>query len=694
MYYNRFVVDQMAEGTPIPVMEDTSNDIGEQFEEETREFLRKVGFNHVKGGRTFNIAPEGKSNQIDACGLIGNALVVIECTAAGRHISRDEDAKISQASDKFKVVLDNYKRVPEYKDCTYFRFVFATKNIDLKERNFEKLKDKRIYHLDAQTIWYYSDLFLKIGKYAGYNFLADIKLRPTKADSFKTNAYVVEFHLKREKVNAYLFYADPKELLKFAYVARRWRGDEEFYQRGIEASRLDSIKDFIEAGGIFPTNIVISIRRPFNFTPYNKKRSNNIQDGFLEIENYYDSCWIIDGQHRLYSFANANSGNFMVPCIAFGGASPATERSFFLKINEEQRPVQPDLIWDLRGQIDKECETREGLISNLVRMLDYDTRSIFYNTVYIPLKGTKEGKSINMAAFCNGIKNSGITSINLPNSVGGDNYLVEDQGRRKGRLFISFTNYFKGISDLVSDPSLDYLREFLFGNAGVPILLYLFEPIVSHKLKRKIGVPTYGELRPYSEIIIGYLRDNYDQQRLREKRSETASEGGRKLFAKEIGRKIREILKDSNFWPNMETVELEDQAKKVEKLLRDLIKQKLSGNEAHDWLKEVPSDVVDKAKKSQKSEGRGIPLEEYFGAGEEYKIIEHKWNLFEKVFIGRRRFHTTDDLKQGFYYLGLVRNPEVHNRQPASDYTDIRIIESYIDKLQNSLDEAGIEIDD
>ena len=55
-------------------------DYGKEFEEEVKTFLKEtLQLSDVKGGPDFHIAPEGKSNQIDACGRYKDILFVFEC---------------------------------------------------------------------------------------------------------------------------------------------------------------------------------------------------------------------------------------------------------------------------------------------------------------------------------------------------------------------------------------------------------------------------------------------------------------------------------------------------------------------------------------------------------------------------------------------------------------------------------------
>ena len=52
--------------------------------------------------------------------------------------------------------------------------------------------------------------------------------------------------------------------------------------------------------------------------------------------------------------------------------------SLILEINREQKPIQPDLIWDLEGQ--SYPQSIRGVISNIVRKLNF--REPFLDKIY------------------------------------------------------------------------------------------------------------------------------------------------------------------------------------------------------------------------------------------------------------------------------------------------------------------------
>ncbi len=140
-------------------------DFGKEFEEEVKIFLEeKLGFVDVKGGPGFHIGGEGEKNQIDACGRYGEILFVFECKASGRRTKRSLRQDILATQERARIVLDNYKSIPEYAGCRYVKFIFITKKIEIPETEKDLFKGTYVWYADDNLLEYYSDLHEKIGE--------------------------------------------------------------------------------------------------------------------------------------------------------------------------------------------------------------------------------------------------------------------------------------------------------------------------------------------------------------------------------------------------------------------------------------------------------------------------------------------------------------------------------------------------
>ena len=152
-------------------MQDKSS---KDFEEKVREFLSTFGFQDVSGGPTFKIG--GK--QIDACGGIGETLLVVDATTTKSNIP----SKIINLRGN----IDVYKRMDVQKDGMpleqYKKYkevmpVVATKSlVDDKIRERAKESDIHVQLWDKQFFQYYDALKNLIKSYAKYQLYGELGL--------------------------------------------------------------------------------------------------------------------------------------------------------------------------------------------------------------------------------------------------------------------------------------------------------------------------------------------------------------------------------------------------------------------------------------------------------------------------------------------------------------------------------------
>ncbi|MEM3227940.1 MAG: DGQHR domain-containing protein [Candidatus Micrarchaeaceae archaeon] len=670
-------------------------DPSQLFQDEMKTFLQTIGCTNIHGGAhsNFNIAPKGQSNQIDVCGRFGKTLFIVECTASRRRLSGTTDlrSKIVEWIGKIRIAEGAYRGIQEYSDCDNIVPIFATKKYTLTESNKNLLASgvsgKKIIHVDENFLEYYDDVIDKIGNYAVFNILYEFGIRPSMeekliADAIKTNI---------KGFTCYLFYAKPRELLKFAYVARRNSRKEYFYQRLLNKSRLSEIRRFLNGqGNFFPTNVIISLKghNKYFFRPYRNAAttSANIEVGTLEIRNGYATCWIIDGQHRLYSFAKSDT-EFLLPCMAIEDPGFEKERDFFININKEQKPVPSDLIWDLEGEKDPDCRTDEGIISNAVKLLDEDSllaqqeQSPFIGRIDMPSNEKKEQALIKISAFCNGIENAGLIAENLIEAIGGGNPLRSEDGRQtKNRLAKTVAKYFSMINAETPNTGdfSNELNSFLLGNTGVPIMLYVLQPIVA-----RIGrIPNREDLRPYIRSAINYFSSTYTNRasEIKKLKQILTGEGARRDTAEQIGRHIKTQLNDDLFWPHLGNSDIYKRITKIERAVGDMIADKLYGID-HDWTRHrLPQGMREMIARHVRPE---TEFQDYLGLGDEKAIIAQNWDsVFSAFFTDRSIFQDKNELQTAFDVLSRNRAPWAHGRTVEDIGADLRICRGYIDKFE------------
>ncbi len=134
-------------------------------------------------------------------------------------------------------------------------------------------------------------------------------------------------------------------LVNVSYVARRGVSKEEgAVQRLLNPTRISSIREFVLAGGVFPTSIILNWTDATNALDFEKNR--------LSVPNVKDAAQIIDGQHRVMGLAEAIAKKpglktMPMPVSIYNKLSTKECADIFLAINTEQKPVPRSLVFDL-----------------------------------------------------------------------------------------------------------------------------------------------------------------------------------------------------------------------------------------------------------------------------------------------------------------------------------------------------------
>ncbi len=378
-----------------------------QFEEKIKQFLLDLEFNDVDGARDDFLI---NGVQVDVCGGWENALLVIECKTKQKLGEKNLRSAISEFRGKIPLLERGFKKHPNYSKYNFFKYIIVTKNIKVRKLDYEFAKQRpSIYIWNEDFLVYYSNLYSYIKPYAKYDLLGEMRVRPVQQQPITVPAFQIKF----EKVNVYNFVMNPKDLLEVAFVARREVGEERYYQRIIDKKRLLKIAAYVERGGKFPNNIIISFKKGLNVKFHAVRgpgySSTNwpyigISYGILEFPKDYRSCWIIDGQHRLYAFINVKENfYFNMPITAFEHLDIEDQCKFFLDINKNQKPVNPDLLWDLNGEMIP--SEKEGVISNVAKFLNNEERGPLFYKIYYPSTGIKKKTNlIKISAICIAIK--------------------------------------------------------------------------------------------------------------------------------------------------------------------------------------------------------------------------------------------------------------------------------------------------
>src|SRR5437773_8261767 len=384
--------------------------LAERFEGEIQDFLKSIGLQHVRGGRLAKIG----GIQVDAGGGAGDTYIVIDCHTSMENRKRSVRNKIKELRG---VRLDLRKGIREdsklwrYQDV---RLVLCTKNVQVgpADKAFAR-RHPIVYLWDESFVDYYLELAQKIGDYALYGLLGELSI-PATPELPEAYFRVPAFRTTVRGRTLYSFWANPEVLLRIAFVARREVGREDYYQRLLKKDRLVSISGYISderRKTLFPNSIILNFQSRPTFTRMRLAKSTvRCQYGWLQLPEEYRSAWVIDGQHRLYSFARSKIARrgIAVPVVAFSNLSEEKQAEFFLTINKEQRSVDPNLLWDLEASVHPNSPA--GIIANSVRNLERDGPLL--SLVSYPLLGSKAGgRPLRLANLCDSIESRGLVEL-------------------------------------------------------------------------------------------------------------------------------------------------------------------------------------------------------------------------------------------------------------------------------------------
>ena len=386
------------------------------------------------GYRTLNfdenfVLPFSKNDedkkQIDIIAVNDETILLVECK------SSEKLKKAPSFKDEFDVLghrIDGFKKALKqiFGADKKIKYVFATRNLRMNtdSEDMKRLDNTNSLYYNNNTFDYVNNLIKNYKNASFYQFLGLV----FKNEIINLNKIEIPaVNGKMGKKDYYMFSIEPSLLLKMGFILHRTRANEsEFptYQRLLVPSRLKGITKFIDDGGYFPNSIIINFNTKKNkikFEPHSKSSSSNSRTGMLKIPNAYGIAYIIDGQHRVYGYANSKYvKNNTIPVVAFDGLDSIEQLEIFMDINQNQKAVSPSLRLDLEEDLfwdsDRADSRLKALRSSITKKLSNSESSPLFNKISVG-----EDKAIlTFKPFTTAIANSGL----LPSARG--NTYIED----------------------------------------------------------------------------------------------------------------------------------------------------------------------------------------------------------------------------------------------------------------------------
>jgi len=489
-----------------------------------------------------------KTKQVDVLAVDEGTVFVIECKS--REISGKKSLKkdIAEFAGNMNDLRNAVKQLLGVRSLE-FVFVFATENIEWDENDKLDAKEKRI------QIWDEYDLLAlqELAKLAGHGAKYQIYNRVffgKKIKGFEVKVPAIEAQMGGRTY--YTFVLSPDDLLKIAYVHHR-SGQSSFldladsYQRMIKKSRIRKIEQFIREGGFFPGSVIINLHRrlPKKEILGDKRHveqlRQNVKSVAITLPPYYGCAWIVDGQHRLYGFADVEEKyKETIPVIAFVRESGSVETKMFVDINKNQKSIEANLLWDLYEDLyaDSENEQEQQLfvISKIAKCLNALAESPFYGRISIP-KEQNHG-NLTLTTICTGIRQQKL--IFEQEGLLFHNSYEETIDYATERIMC----YFDIIREHLTDEWTAGDKHYVGTNAGFVVLLGILRDIVECNLS-KAELESVGKFRKattkFLEPLIMHFWDA-DNDTIRMYRGA----GGAGQRSRQVRFDLTKIIRDAN----------------------------------------------------------------------------------------------------------------------------------------------------
>lgn len=684
-----------------------------RFEDRVWTLLYRMGFQFLSGqGGSFLLLnaeePQGPDNQIDVVAIDDEVAFAVECKSSEKP-KRFSDfssdlAKHVGLRERFTKAVRNQFSSQNKRPSV---FAFWCSGISPSENDETRAKAANVPLLDEKDLEYYEQLVAQVGVAARFQFLADI-LEGRGVPGLEVTVPAI-----RSKIAggiAYSFCISPEYLLKIAFVSHRAKGkasDIDAYQRLLKKSRLKSIREYIADGGFFPTNIVVNIAESRWLTFDRGKQETEGKSsifGWLHIRPAYRVAWIIDGQHRLFAYANHPlARKSLISVIAFVGLEPSEQARLFVDINAQQRKVKQSLLQELYAELHwdaAEPEVRvQAILSKVIQVIDTDARSPFYGRILKADDSRSDVRCISLTSIFHAMERGGFFIARLKKGEVvefGPLWSVKNDAtlKRTATLLMGYFDYIRSEApDLWAKGSGD--GGGLSMNDGVTVCINVLRSIFHHlqTVKRvPLSVLDDSELveavRPWAKTVGNYFATMTSGQMIQFRALRGVQ--GQTAGTRRLEEAVRQFQSDFDPPGLREFLEREkaqtttrayEKIQLIEQILQATVlselKSEFGPNEEDWWFPGVPKNVRKKVDDRINEEaGKTGGREQNFDLIDYREIIQSNWPLFEAVLA--RGKGSKENRTKWIVEVNDLRKPVMH----ASKGQSLPITEGQLALLQ------------
>lgn len=549
-------------------------DQGKQFEDRVWSILYRMGFTEINGEncKVYRNSDGSITKQIDILAKYESTVLVIECKSTSKpkrpiKAEIDEFSSVKQTSDQF---IKKYYNENGTKKIDV-AWILATDSELLEKGTLEYAKNNQIRVINNWD--YYEKLSTILGSASKYQLLANIF---QQRDIKGLSPTVLAIKGTIGKYTFYQFSIKPHELMKIAFVPHHASDDYNLslYQRLVKPGRIKNISEYIKTeGGLFPTNIVVNLSNKGKELRFDKIRNDDqLTVGLLSLPNYFGSAEIIDGQHRLFSYANIDESDAdLVPVFAFENLDYDIQAKLFVQINGEQEKVKKELLNAIVGyqnwNSNDESKRFYALPMILTNKLSEEDKSPFFHKIKQDDGKTKNDATITYREISEKFKELHLFGTLKKKTIHPDLLFYEDCEKSLINGYKMVTLFF----EYLMNNSIKFKEEWEKGgffsknNSVIPLLgimkhilveLSKQEPILDKKVNSYIG-----KVYPYEDPICNYFDNMDDKEYL-----EYTSGAGKKGYQMRIDKLILEINKE---YPEFMEKEVSEIKNKIEQRLKN-----------------------------------------------------------------------------------------------------------------------------
>jgi DNA sulfur modification protein DndB len=674
------------------------------FEDRVWTILAKMGFTtlnktDIKLPCTEDEGIPGK--QIDVMAADEETIVLIECKSAesmkkaffSKELN-EYDKVISCGNKALKQVFSKEHKI---------RYVFATNNIILSDNDRKRLRELNMIHFNQDDVTYYEQLLNTVGKAAKYQLLAKL-FKDQEIPALKNLVPAVRG--KMGGTHYYSFSIEPEKLLKISYILHR-ANVSNGYQRLVAKGRLKEIEQFINNGGYFPNSVLININTKkenplyFDKVACAKHDSAITEPVVLHLPKQYHSAFIIDGQHRLYGYANTKYKSInSIPVVAFENLAAEEQVNLFVQINSKQRPVSKNLLTTISAELmwnsDKYDEALSALMSKLLEELGTRDDSPLYRRIMLGDKKKTSTSCITLdTIIVYGLKRANFFAKLNKKKLGELGHLWIDPKQEDGsfdyqemlnKSYLFFRTYFDRVKER-TEPIWNLGSEpggFVAMNIGILCFIRMAGDLLNFVKKyeaadfaamdgKAIAEATFLYLEPVFSYINGF-----DAQRIDQFRKYGSNPSGVENGVREFQKEIHNIYKDFDpeglqKWIVDNSGKFNEVAKQFAEKIEVGIKQKvfstLEDKFGASWWKDaIPPDIKKNAYNIKVDENSEEPDYEFLHLPDYKKIISKHWEtIFKPIFADPSIKSNKEAQLKWFDSLIPLRNKVAHNRKVTQE---------------------------